>query len=95
MEQKNAEELIAELRALLQKTDFTSMMRANEIMDWLDEHSDDEEVGRIYYDYVETYGIADLELNIENIRKQMIADQTEGSSQYEYLRISSSRGQVR
>jgi hypothetical protein len=32
---------------------------------------------------VETYGIADLELNIENIRKQMIADQTEGSSQYE------------
>ncbi len=75
MEKKKAEELISELSVLAKKTDIASMERAIEIVNWFGEHSDNDDVKRMFTDYVESKGISDMEIGAENLRKQIIAEQ--------------------
>ncbi|MCR5578737.1 MAG: DUF5053 domain-containing protein [Prevotella sp.] len=51
------------------------MERAIEIVNWFGEHSDNDDVKRMFTDYVESKGISDMEIGAENLRKQIIAEQ--------------------
>lgn len=78
MGKEKARELIAELRMLMPKTDMRSLERAEEILEWLNDHPDDKEANEVFLEYMNTHGVDDIELGVKNMRKQIIADQLEG-----------------
>lgn len=78
MGKKMAEELIAELRELMPKTDMKSLKRANEIAEWFKNHPEDKEANEVFLEYMNTNGVDDIELGVRNMRKQVIAEQLEG-----------------
>ena len=78
MGKKKAMELIEELRTLMPKTDIKSLKRANEIAEWFKDHPDDKEAGQVFLEYMNTHGVDDIELGVENMRKKIIADQIKG-----------------
>ena len=77
MGKKMAEELIAELRELMPKTDMKSLKRANEIAEWFKNHPEDKEANEVFLGYMNTHGVDDIELGVRNMRKQVIAEQLE------------------
>lgn len=78
MGKEKARELIAELRMLMPKTDMRSLERAEEILEWFNDHPDDKEANEVFLEYMNTHGVDDIELGVKNMRKQIIADQLEG-----------------
>lgn len=67
---EEAKALIKELKELVRKSDAQSEARMREIAKWFRDRKDDAEVQHLYDEFMED-GLAELEVEIEDIRRQI------------------------